>query len=92
MPFQPGQSGNPGGRPKDDPEVKEVKELAKQKSKRAIERLVEWMESENPKASVAACNSIMDRGIGKPAQDLTISGNPDAPLQTVTKVELVNLT
>ena len=40
----------------------------------AIERLVFWMKSKDPRASVAAANSLLDRGYGRPAQllDLTI--------------------
>lgn len=72
MPFAPGQSGNPGGRPKDDEETREVKALARQNSKKAILKLVEWMDSENPKASVSACNSILDRGFGKPGQAIEV--------------------
>jgi hypothetical protein len=91
MAFQPGQSGNPGGRPKDDDETREVKALARQHSKAALLRLVEWMASDNPKASVTACNALLDRGFGKPAQSL-IGGGPDDPPIRIAKIELVNLT
>lgn len=73
MAFEKGKSGNPGGRPK---EQNEVKELAKKYTTDAIARLVFWMKSDNAKASVAASNALLDRGWGKPAQevDANISG------------------
>jgi hypothetical protein len=72
MRFQKGQSGNPGGRPKEDPEVKL---LARQHTKEAVERLVYWMRSENPKASVTASQALLDRGFGKPAQSVQVTGD-----------------
>lgn len=68
MPFKKGQSGNPGGRPK---EVENIKELAREYSAEAIKRLVSWMRSKNPRASVLAANALLDRGYGKPAQFVT---------------------
>lgn len=68
MKFQKGQSGNPGGRPK---EIADVRELARQHTKAAIEKLAEWMGSDNPKASVAACVALLNRGHGMPAQSVT---------------------
>jgi hypothetical protein len=70
MPFKKGQSGNPGGRVG---VPREVRDLARQHSTTAIERLVHWMKSDDPRASVAACNSILDRGFGRPAQLLDLS-------------------
>ena len=63
MPFKKGQSGNPGGR---IGVPKEVRELARTHSEAAINRLAFWMQSEDPRASVAACNALRDRGYGKP--------------------------
>ena len=77
MPFKKGQSGNPGGRPK---EVAEVRRLAQDHGSAAIERLVELMGSENERTAVAACEAILNRGYGRPAQSLTVAGDDDSPL------------
>ncbi len=73
MTWKPGQSGNPGGRRK---EVAEVRELARQKCPRAIERLAEIVDDpEAPYSSqVAAANSLLDRGYGRPELQHKISG------------------
>jgi hypothetical protein len=74
MAWKKGESGNPGGRPKEE---REVLQLARDHSTRAIGRLAEWMDSDNARASVMACNAILDRALGKPTQPL--SGDPDKP-------------
>lgn len=71
MAFQKGQSGNPGGRRKEDPELRE---LAKKHTREALERLVFWLRSENPKASVQAASVILDRGHGKAQQQINHEG------------------
>lgn len=87
MPFQPGQSGNPGGRPK---EAAEVKALARSHSKAAVEKLVALMlSSADEKTVIAACNSILDRGLGKPAQAITGGDEDDAPLRVEGVISLV---
>ncbi len=70
MAFKKGESGNPGGRPKEE---REVLDLARQHSPEAIMRLVEWMQSEHPKASPAACIAILDRAYGKPKQAVDLN-------------------
>lgn len=65
--FKPGHSGNPGGMAKG---TADVKALARTYTKRAIERLAEWMESDNPKASVSAAVSLINRGWGMPQQNV----------------------
>lgn len=64
-PFQPGQSGNAGGRPKI---VGDVRNLAREHTATAIETLIAVMTStKSPAAArVAAANSLLDRAVGKP--------------------------
>jgi hypothetical protein len=65
--FKPGQSGNPGGRPK---VVAEVRDLARQYGRGALSTLADIMLNKKcpPAARVAAANVFLDRGYGKPAQ------------------------
>jgi hypothetical protein len=72
--FKPGQSGNPGGRPKAE---REVIELAREASPRAIGRLIELIDDKDGRIAAAAANSVLDRAFGKPTQP--ISGDEDKP-------------
>jgi hypothetical protein len=69
--FKPGQSGNPGGRPK---VVGEVTSLARECTVESVETLREIMRNKKApaQARVAAANSLLDRGYGKPAQSLDV--------------------
>lgn len=71
MAFQKGQSGNPGGRPK---ECAEVKALAREHGPEAIAKLVELMRGGDARVAKAAADSLLDRGFGKPAQAVELSG------------------
>jgi HEAT repeat protein len=85
MAFKPGESGNPGGRPK---EAAEVKALARSHCVEAITTLVRLMRSEDEKVAKAASDSLLDRGIGKPAQ--VIIGDVDEdPVQVSGCITLV---
>lgn len=65
MKFEKGQSGNPGGRPRGDGEVRD---LARQQTATALRTLIEIAEQgQNESARVAAASAILDRGWGKPA-------------------------
>ena len=62
--FPKGQSGNPGGRPRDE---QKVAELARSYTTEAIETLVELMRSGNDElVRGTAAQALLDRGWGKP--------------------------
>lgn len=69
--WEKGQSANPGGRPK---RLAEVEELARSHTTTAINALAAIVK--NPKqhasARVKAAEVLLDRGYGKPRQDMRI--------------------
>ena len=86
--FKKGQSGNPGGRLKKPPELIEIETLAREVSPLAIQRLTHWLKSDDPRASVAAANAILDRAYGKARQpsDATVTIKRD--VREMTEDEL----
>lgn len=59
-PFKPGQSGNPGGRPKG------IAAKAREHTDTALEVLVAGMADDDARVRVAAAREVLDRGWGKP--------------------------
>ena len=78
MPFQPGQSGNPSGRPKQDPAIRA---LARENAEKALGVFIADLESDDAKIRQGAAKEILDRAYGKPAQ--AIVGEADQPLRMV---------
>ena len=70
MPWEKGESGNPGGRPKKDAEIRL---LARSHGINAIEKLVELMNNGDPRIQFSAAKAILDRGFGRPAQSTNIN-------------------
>jgi hypothetical protein len=62
-PFVKGQSGNPGGRPKKDPELIAILKL---NTENAVKRLVSLIDSDDERVALSAVNSLLDRVWGKP--------------------------
>lgn len=87
MPFEPGKSGNPSGRPRENGHVKE---LARAHTEAAINALAEILaDAEAPHAARAtAANSLLDRAWGKPAQAITgADGESAVQIMVVTGID-----
>jgi len=70
MAFNPGQSGNPGGRPKG---LAEVRELARAHTTLAISALAEIAAHGSSEAArIASAIALLDRGWGRPAVSIEL--------------------
>ena len=68
--FQPGQSGNPGGR---TASFVECQRLAREASPDAMRRLIELMVSPDERVALMAADKVLERAWGKPKEQ-----HPDA--------------
>jgi hypothetical protein len=90
--FKPGQSGNPGGRPKKTQEELDLVAACKQKAPEALAVIAGIMNrGENERNRLAAAQAIIERGYGKAVQPVEASGPNGGPIETVTTVTLVAL-
>jgi len=77
--FKPGQSGNPGGRPKSDNPIVAAAKLAAPEAFAQILRLSK--ESSDEKIRLQASEKIVERAYGKAAQAVELSGAEGEPLK-----------
>jgi hypothetical protein len=68
--WLPGQSANPGGRPRDE---LRLAELARAYTEEAVATLVDIMRTGEPSDRVRAATALLDRGYGKPAQEARLT-------------------
>lgn len=87
-PFPKGVSGNPGGRPKTNPEVKEILKAA---APEAARKLVEMIYSENEKIAMWAITDILDRTQGKAMQMQDVSLDINGVFDITTQIRRVLL-
>ncbi len=87
MPFQPGVSGNPGGRPKSHGDLMDVlrSQIPYEKIALALDKLVD---GGDPKTVIY----MADRHLGKPPQQVLISGDVERPLHALVGVVARDLT
>jgi len=89
--FSKGQSGNPGGRPKENLEAKEILKAATPDAARV---LVELLSSKNEKIRIQSAQVILDRTQGKPRESvlMDVNGNLDvrAQVRSVLMERLLN--
>lgn len=74
--WKPGESGNPGGRPR---VIADVRTLAQKHTRQAIETLVKLLNARSEMVRTVAANSLLDRAVGRPAQAIT--GPDGGPIQ-----------
>lgn len=77
MLFKPGQSGNPGGRPKG---YAEFQAACRKHSKAALKVMVEHLSHEDGRLRQAAAEALWDRAWGKPPQAMAGPGGEGAGL------------
>lgn len=78
MPFEKGQSGNPGGRAKVKlADGRTLTDLAREYTEEAVEALVEVMRDKQAPAAarVAASDKILNRGWGQAPQTIAVTDN-----------------
>ena len=76
--WKKGQSGNPAGRPKKLPELRELlaNVLGDEKDgKTAAEAILMALRAKATKGDVRAAELLLDRAYGKPKQDIEMSAN-----------------
>lgn len=81
-------SGRPKGKQNEETRKHKARlqDLAREHTEQALKTLVDVMKfGQTETARLSAANSILDRGYGKPAQAVQVSGDEEAPLVTAVQ-------
>jgi Family of unknown function (DUF5681) len=84
-PWKPGQSGNPGGRPKRDLAADIARAIFEQDS----EAITRAFAGELMKGNAKVFSALADRAYGKPRQQIEQMGEDGGPVQTSIVVRFV---
>ena len=82
MTFRPGESGNPGGRPR---AVVAIRELVQAKGPDLVERLMTMALADNTedRVRIECIKVLLDRGYGRPPQPITGEDGASGPQRIV---------
>ena len=83
--WQPGQSGNPGGRPA---VVKDIQELARQHTPESVAALLAALE--RPNERVRAAEVLLAYGYGRPRQAVDVNG--ELSLEALVAASMTKIT
>lgn len=82
--FKPGQSGNPGGRPKRTEQELDLVAACKDRTPAALAVIESiMMEGENERNKLAAAQAIIERAYGKPKE--VVEANVTGRIETITR-------
>lgn len=89
--FKPGESGNPGGRPKKTEEQRTLEAMCRERTTEALATVLTIMaEGENERNKLSAAQFVIERGWGKAVQAMEHTGADGGPIDhsiTVTFVK-----
>lgn len=89
MTFAKGQSGNPNGRPKKLlPDGRSLSDLCKIHTDVAVMALSDILRDDGAPAAarIQAAQALLDRGWGRPAQSVELSGTDGDPIENTLTV------
>ena len=93
MPFEPGKSGNPGGRTREKPFTDALRMALSEEhattGTKKLRVLAEKLVNEAIDGNVQAMKEVADRMEGKAPQALQIGGDSDNPVLHAVKIEHV---
>lgn len=78
--WQPGESGNPNGRPVEKPFIEQIRKLCKQEDYKRLHSAADKLLDMASDGESWAIQVLADRLDGKPKQQVEHSTDPDRPL------------